>query len=328
MDTSWAPVSSKRANPSNSRSTSLNGCGGFFCSLITELEGRRGARYQRRSAYSSFGLTLPDGTSFNLGLTPVKGSGDSGNLGEDITDLFVAAAEAASAQGRGVLIAIDEIQYLNNVEFGALISAVHRTTQLNLPLVLVGAGLPMLPGLAGNSKSYSERLFAFPVIGKLENKDAREAIVMPASDFDVTFTKQALAKIIDVTEGYPFFIQEWAHEIWNHSAGPQIRETDVDAVRSRVISKLDGDFFHVRLDRLTPTEKKYMRAMAQLGPGPHRSGDIAAIYDAKVETVAPLRASLIRKGMIYSPAFGDTAFTVPLFHDFLKRSLPFKKAAQ
>lgn len=274
--------------------------------------------------FKSFSIKLsPDGSfSAGIDLDPEIGTADSGILADDVTDLMSALGEAARDRGVALVLAIDEVQYLNADELGALITAVHRTTQLQLPLVLVGAGLPQLPGLAGNARSYAERLFTFPEIGPLAAPEARLAITRPAEDQGVQVEADAANAIIAHTHGYPYFLQEWAYETWNLAEGGVIRAADVSRAAPFVNRKLDGNFFRVRFDRLTPTEKKYLRAMAELGPGPHRSGEIARQYEAKVESVGPLRSALIKKGMIYSPSHGDTAFTVPLFDAFLKRALP------
>lgn len=268
----------------------------------------------------SFQLHLPDGSSVSLDFDALAGSGDSGILSDDLTDLLVAAGEAAKERDTGILIAIDEVQYLTSEELSAAITAIHRTTQLNLPVVLVGAGLPQLPGIAGDAKSYAERLFEFPVIGSLNDDDARAALAVPAEEAGVSYTRDAIDELVALTEGYPYFLQEWGYHLWNLSDGPTIDLNDVQRAKGIVTAHLDKNFFLVRLDRLTPKEKEYLLAMAQLGKGPHRSGDIAAHLGVKVESVAPRRSGLITKGMIYSPAHGDTAFTVPLFHDFMMRT--------
>lgn len=270
----------------------------------------------------SFTLQLPDGTTIQIDPEPLLGEADSGNLDSDVTDLFVAVGQAARDRDRGILLAVDEVQYLSERELSALIVAVHRTTQLNLPVVLVGAGLPQLPGLAGEARSYSERLFEFPEIGSLGPDDARAALEVPSRELGVSFTRDALDKLVQGSLGYPYFLQEWGSHVWNHAIASPIQVGDVQTVRSVVLAALDRDFFRVRLDRLTPKEREYLRAMAELGPGPHRSGDIAAKLEVRVESVAPRRSGLIKKGMIYSPAHGDTAFTVPLFDDFMRRVMP------
>ena len=270
----------------------------------------------------TFTAQLPYGTRLSIDVEALAGQADSGDLAEDVTDLLVAAGEAAQTRGTGLLLAIDEVQYLSDTELAALIMAIHRTTQLNLPVVLVGAGLPQLPGLAGDAKSYAERLFEFPEIGSLSEEDAKAAILIPAQDQDVEFSDDALQMILETTHGYPYFLQEWGYHLWNAAQASPITGDDVRRVHPLVVDHLDKNFFLVRFDRLTPKEKVYLRAMAELGPGPHRSGDVAAALGVRVESVAPRRSGLIAKGMIYSPAHGDTAFTVPLFDEFLHRAIP------
>lgn len=269
----------------------------------------------------TFTLQLPDGSRFAIDVDALAGAADSGDLSEDVTDLLLAAGEAAQERDSGLLLAVDEVQYLAAEELAALITAIHRTTQQDLPVVLVGAGLPQLPGLAGDAKSYAERLFEFPQIGSLERDDARAAIVVPAADRGVELTDRAVGAIIERAQGYPYFLQEWGYQVWNAAGASPVEHDLVEAVTPRVVKHLDDNFFLVRFDRLTPAEKTYLRAMAELGPGPHRSGDIAGQLGVRVESVAPRRSGLISKGMVYSPAHGDTAFTVPLFDDFLRREM-------
>jgi hypothetical protein len=268
----------------------------------------------------AFTYTMPDGSSISLNVDAVVGSADSGLLDEDLTALLVAAGEAAQARDRGLLLAIDEVQYLSSEELGALISAIHRTVQVKLPVILVGAGLPQLPGLAGNAKSYAERLFSFPEIGSLKAVDARAALERPVQAQSVMFESDALNSILSYTKGYPYFLQEWGYHVWNEAPQSPITIQDVARAVPTVQEQLDDNFFRVRMDRINPSERNYLIAMADLGPGPHRSGDIANQLKVKVESVAPRRSALIKKGMLYSPAHGDTAFTVPMFDEFLRRS--------
>ncbi|MCI0430892.1 MAG: AAA family ATPase [Rhodospirillales bacterium] len=261
---------------------------------------------------------------FEIGLDiePEHGSADSGDLEADLPELLVAIAEAAAARNSAIGIIIDEMQYLSEEELSALIMGVHKVTQRQLPLVVLGAGLPQLVGLSGKSKSYAERLFDFPEVGALKPADARNALQEPVRREAVEFQSKALDDIVRVTQGYPYFLQEWGYHAWNIAqSSPITAETVRDVTRSAIAS-LDESFFRVRFDRLTPREKSYLRAMAARGSGPHRSGEIADMLGVAVHTVAPLRGGLIRKGMIYSPAHGDTAFTVPLFDEFLKRIMP------
>lgn len=290
--------------------------------LGLERGGTRRAALRALRVLKTFTMQLPDGSRLAIDVDALAGEADSGDLASDLTDLLVATGEAAKDRSAGLLLAIDEVQYLKPEELGALISAIHRTTQLSLPVVLVGAGLPQLPGLAGEAKSYAERLFDFPMIGSLSDADAKGAIAIPAQDRDADFTDDALELIVAESHGYPYFLQEWGYHVWNNSAAARITVDDVTSVRPLVVDQLDRNFFLVRADRLTPRERDYLRAMAELGPGPHRSGDVAAMLGVKVESVAPRRSQLISKGMIFSPAHGDTAFTVPLFDEYLRRTMP------
>lgn len=290
--------------------------------LGLERSGTAAAVLRALRVLKTFSLQLPDGSRIAIDVDVLSGEADSGLLAEDLTDLLTAVGEAAAAKRSGLLLAIDEVQYLSAEELAALITAVHRTSQLNLPVVFVGAGLPTLPGLAGDAKSYSERLFDFPLIGSLERDEARAALAIPAEELGVRFSDEALDLLVDLSRGYPYFLQEWGYHVWNSVPGEAISMEDVRAVEPLVTDQLDRNFFLVRFDRLTPKEKEYLRAMAELGPGPHRSGDIAACLGVRVESVAPRRSGLIAKGMIYSPAHGDTAFTVPMFNEFLVRAMP------
>ena len=279
-----------------------------------------------RSFIGTINLKLGDDITIGLGIDPERGSADSGDLEIDLPNLLVAIAEAAEDRKSAVAILIDEIQYFSQKELGALIMAMHKVQQRQLPLVLLGAGLPILPGLAGESKSYAERLFSFPDIGALSERDASRALKEPAQAVGVTFETPALMEIFRLTKGYPYFLQEWGYQAWNLAAASPITLQTVQEATTMVIPSLDRNFFRVRFDRLTPSEKSFLRAMAQLGPGPHRIGDIAAILNIKPSSLSPLRAKLIKKGMIYSPAYGDIAFTVPLFDEFMIRAIPEMKS--
>ena len=255
-------------------------------------------------------------------MDPEPGTADSGDLEHDLPELFEAVGNAAAAKDTAIAITFDEMQYLAETELSALILAVHRISQRQLPLVLLGAGLPQLVGKSGRSKSYAERLFDFPEIGRLNELEAREALLGPVEREGVTFSGNALSEVNRKTQGYPYFLQEWGYHSWNAAERSPIEVADVQRATLVAIKRLDEGFFRVRFDRLTPRERDYLRAMAELGAGPHRSGDIAALLSTPVTSIAPLRNGLIRKGMIYSPAHGDTAFTVPLFDSFMVRNLP------
>lgn len=262
-----------------------------------------------------------EGFDIGLDIEPFKGVGDTGDLESDLPSLFTAVAEAAQAGGTGVCLLIDELQYLSKVELSALIMAMHKMQQLQLPMVLVAAGLPLLPGLAGDSKSYAERLFDFPEIGPLPESEAKNALAVPVSDAGVSFTTEALDEIFRVTQGYPYFIQEWGYQSWNTSLEPVIDLETVRMVEDRVVQRLDKNFFRVRFDRLTPMEKRFLRSMAQLGKGPFRTGDVAAMHNVDNKGMGPLRSRLIKKGMIYSPSHGELDFTVPMFDAFMRRAM-------
>jgi len=257
-----------------------------------------------------------------LDIESERGAADSGDLEVDLPNLFVAVAEAAQDRGTAIAILIDEIQYLSQEELSALIMAMHKMQQLPLPLVLLGAGLPILTRLAGESKSYAERLFEFPAIGPLSSSDASKALRDPVTQAGVEFADDAIREIVRLTQGYPYFIQEWGYQSWNQAKDQRITLDDVRRATTTVVQRLDDNFFRVRFDRLTPREKQYLRAMAYLGSGAHPSGDIADILGVKLNSLGPVRATLINKGMIYSPAYGHMDFTVPLFDEFMCRAMP------
>jgi len=255
-------------------------------------------------------------------LDPEPGLADNGDLEVDLTALLEEVGLAARDAQTAVVLFIDEVQYLEENQFAALISALHRCAQNKLPLTVVGAGLPTLRALAGNAKSYAERLFDFPTIGPLNPADAELAIVKPANNAGVELVPEAVAEIVSATKGYPYFLQEWGKHAWDMAAQSPITLPDVTAAAALAVAALDENFFLVRFDRLTPSEKRYLRAMAELGPGPHRSGDIATELGRAVNLLGPTRKGIINKGMVWSPSHGDTAFTVPLFDEFMKRIMP------
>jgi hypothetical protein len=257
-----------------------------------------------------------------LDIDPEPGAADSGDLEVDLPSLFMAVGEAAEERGAAVAILIDEIQYFSLIELSALIMAMHKMQQRQLPVVLIAAGLPILPGMAGESKSYAERLFSFPDIGPLPEMDANKAIREPVVNAGEEITPDALQEIFRLTRGYPYFLQEWGYQAWNHAIVSPISLQVVRKTSGQVSRRLDENFFRVRFDRLTPREKKYLRAMAEIGAGPYRTGDIADKLQVKINTLGPVRASLIKKGMVYSPSHGDMAFTVPLFDEFMRRAMP------
>ena len=253
---------------------------------------------------------------------PEPGLADNGDLEHDLQALLETVGESAKQAGTALVMFIDELQYVQEPELEALITALHRNAQRKLPVMLIGAGLPQLPGQMGRAKSYAERLFDFPEIGPLTPEASRQALSKPALEQGVNFTPDALEQILQITRGYPYFLQEWGKHTWDTAQRSPITQADVTLASQAAVAALDESFFRVRLDRLTPVEKQYLRAMAALGPGPHRSGDVADRLQRRVTSLGPTRSQLIAKGMIWSPNHGDTAFTVPLFDEFMRRAMP------
>ncbi|HEY2474672.1 MAG TPA: ATP-binding protein [Candidatus Cybelea sp.] len=273
--------------------------------------------------FKSFTLRLGfDGLSLSIGVEPERGLGDSGDLQLDLTALFVAIGEAARAQETAVLVAVDEAQYLSEAELAAIIMAMHRINQLSLPVLFVATGLPQILQRLGEAKSYAERLFNFCPIGALSESEAREAIVAPAKMEGVRYTDEAISRIIEVSGGYPFFVQLFAYDVWNAASASPIGVDVVNAIEPLTLSKLDNGFFSVRYRRCSPRERFYLRAMAELGEGPYSSQDVAEVADSTQRQLGPARDSLIKKGMIYSPEHGRIDFTVPLFDAFMRRTEP------
>ncbi len=269
-----------------------------------------------RGFASAFKINVGD---FEVSVDPEAGVADSGNLEFDITDLFLKVGEAARTAGRGWALLIDEVQYLSPDELGALIVAIHRINQKGLPVLFFGAGLPAIAALSGDAKSYAERLFVFPKVDALPREDAVNAIQQPIQEEGEEIDASLLEKIVSLTRGYPYFLQEWGYQVWNTSPRSPIDLGCFDAAEKEALRRLDEGFFKVRIDRLTPKEKEYVIAMARLGAGPYRSAEVAEILGEKLTTLGPRRAQIIAKGMIYSPAHGDIAFTVPMFDEYLKR---------
>ena len=250
------------------------------------------------------------------------GLADSGDLDTDLTDLVLTLGRAAGDRATAIVLFVDELQYVPEQQLASLIAALHNSSQEQLPITMVAAGLPQLVGRTGDAKSYAERLFEFASVDRLDDADACNALTVPASREGVAFNADAISEVLRQTKGYPYFLQEWGKHCWDAADASPIELHDAQRATAEALAELDASFFRVRFDRLTPAQKRYLRAMAVLGGGPHRSGDIAHIMDRKVTTVAPIRNSLIAKGMIYSPAHGDTAFTVPLFDAFMRRIMP------
>ncbi|WP_157007011.1 ATP-binding protein [Agromyces laixinhei] len=287
------------------------------------------ARWSERSrraaeVLSAFAVSVDRHGAFSVSwdVPPAEGQGDHGDLGMDLTDVFVALGEAAAEQGRGVVLLIDELQFLGRSQLEALIQAVHKTVQRRLPITFVGAGLPQIAELAGDAKSYAERLFTFPRIGSLEGEAAREALTAPAAAEGVRFDDDAVDLAASITRGYPYFIQELGSQVWGVAAGDRVTRADVATAREAYETKLDGSFFRVRLDRTTPLQTAYLRAMAELGSAPQKASDVAKVMGRESTQLGPTRAELIDMGMLYTPEHGYAAFTVPDFDRFMLRAVP------
>jgi hypothetical protein len=280
----------------------------------------------RRAAgvLKSFTLNLSEmgGIAAGLNVDALEGLGDSGMLESDLSDVFLALAEAAQDHETGVVFLFDEMQFLSPKQLEALIASLHRIVQRSLPITMVGAGLPQLPELAGEAKSYAERLFKFPAIGTLSCPEAATALTEPAEEKSVHYDDEAVRFVFSYTEGYPYFLQEFGKAVWDLAEGPTITVADAEAALAVVEDKLDSSFFRVRLDRTTDLERAYLRAMAQLGSGPQPAGDVAALLERTSQQCGPTRARLIEKGLLYTPSYGNAAFSVPQFDRFLKRAIP------
>jgi hypothetical protein len=288
--------------------------------LQTAAGGRlRQAVSALRNFVGAFKVKVGD---IEFGMEPAPGRADTGNLEQDLPDLIKAVAEAAKERDSAIGLFIDEVQYLSHQELAALIVACHEIAQQNLPFLFIGAGLPQLAALAGNAKSYAERLFTYPQMGPLEPAAARDALVHPAQNQGVLFDDDAVGEMLRVTECYPYFLQEWGFQVWNAAPSSPIRRIDVEQATPNIIAHLDANFFRVRFDRLTALQQKYLRAMAQLGPGPFKTGDIATMLGVRAAAIATIRQQLIDKGMVWSQRHGETAFTVPMFDSFMKRHMP------
>lgn len=270
-----------------------------------------------RSFASAFKLSYGD---VSISVDPEVGVADSGDLESDLPELFMRVGEAAKAAGRAWTLLIDEVQYLSDTDLAALIVALHKVNQKDLPVLFFGAGLPQVAALSGDAKSYAERLFHYPAVGALNDEDAKTAIRQPIEDEGEQISDDALAEILTKTKGYPYFLQEWGYQCWNIAGASPISRGDAKKAAGEATKRLDDGFFKVRFDRLTPKEREYVIAMAKLGPGPYRSSDVAAALNETHQSLGPRRSQIISKGMIYSPSHGDIAFTVPMFNEYLVRN--------
>jgi len=294
--------------------------------LIKQMSVKERARNYVQKAMSvlkAFKITYSPEGEISIGLNEdvvaAIGVSDTGNFANDLTELFVAMGTLAKNSESSICLFIDEIQYLKDDEFEALITAVHRVNQKGLPVILLAAGLPKVAKIAGDIKSYAERLFSFISIGSLEADAAKLALVEPAKKMGITFTNEAIDEILSITEGYPYFLQEYGKQVWAF-----IKDGNIDVVSVReaypIFEKsLDDSFFKVRYDRATPKEKEFMMAMTQCGELPCTIAQIASKMQTNVKSISPLRAQLIYKGFIYATSYGEVDFTVPQFNKYINR---------
>lgn len=289
---------------------------------LSVIENAKAKTYDAMRALRSFASVFRwEYGDMAIAVDPEVGVADSGDLENDLPELFVRIGEAAKAAGKAWTLLIDDVQYLSEKDLAALIVSLHKINQKELPVLFFGAGLPQVAALSGDAKSYAERLFHYPEVGALPEMDAKAAIRQPISEEGAKIDDDALAEILAKTKGYPCFLQEWGHQSWNLARGDTITLNDTQQAEKATLARLDQGFFKVRFDRLTPKEREYVIAMAKLGNGPYRSSDIADALGETPQSLGPRRAQIISKGMIYSPSHGDVAFTVPMFNDYLLRNL-------
>jgi hypothetical protein len=271
----------------------------------------------------AFSLRLPNGPELNIDVDVVAGPADSGDLATDLAGLFVELGEVARAHDTGVFLTIDELHYVDVQTMTALIVGLHRASQLTLPITIAGAGLPTLATVTGDAKTYVERMFVFSEIGSLTHDQAIDALQTPALDEQVEWESDALAHVLEVTDCFPYFLQQFGQQAWDIADGPKsITLSDVERSIPVVTAQLDDGFFRVRARSTTDGERAYMRAMAEVGPGAVRTAEVAAVLGKKPNGVGPVRDALIKRALCYSPRYGEIAFTVPLFDDYMRRWIP------
>ena len=296
---------------------------------LLKLGGKKKVKGVNRRALGvlkAFTLTLPEGGSLllDLDVEVVPGMSDSGHLASDLSGLFEEVGQAARAHDGGVFLTIDEMHRLPPASLEALVVGLQRVSQLGLPVVIAGAGLPTMAALSGEARSYLERLFRFRPLGPLSPDEGADALVVPAAAEGVGWKGPALTRVYEVTMGYPSFIQEFAKQAWDlaEEGSKSIRLGDVERSIPLATAELDEGFFGARAAGTTVVERAYLRAMAELGHGVVRSGEVAELLGKKTTQVAPVRDTLIKKALCFSPRFNELAFTVPMFDQFMKRWIP------
>jgi len=269
-------------------------------------------------ALRAFTMTVGD-IAFRFDVEALEGVADSGDLAEDMRDLLVEVGAAAQANGSGFALILDEMQHLAKSDLEALIVGLYRAKQKNLPVALVGGGLPLLPELTGEAKSYAERGFEFRKIGALDDEAAAAALEEPARGQGVNWQPKAVERVVHLTEGYPYFLQEYGRAAWKIGDGSAVTRQDVAAAEPIALEYLDGNFFSQRVGKLPSAERRYLSAIAALGDGPQRSGEVAGALGKDAQDVSVVRDRLIKASLLYSPRRGEIDFTVPLCADYLRR---------
>ncbi len=272
----------------------------------------------------NFSVSVGEEVTFKIDLDPIEGIADSGDLGADLRDLLVEVGQAAEKHGSGFALILDEMHFLPRRDLEALIMGLHRAQQKSLPVALVGGGLPLLPELTGKAKTYAERGLEFRSVGALSREASVRALREPAIQQGIDWSDEAIDRVTALTGGYPFFLQEYGRQIWKLGEGRRIELAEVTAAEPLVLEYLDASFFSQRIGKLPGLERRYVSAMARLGDGPQRSGDVAAALGRNVKELSPIRARLIESALIYSPARGEVDFTVPLCADHIRRTYPLR----
>lgn len=287
---------------------------------LSMLEAAKEVVGKLKSVFTSFYITYnPEDSSFTAGLSEKTAFAGVGNLSENLTELIVGLGKAADKAGRPICFFVDEIQYMKRDEMEALIGALHRCSQLRLPIIFYGAGLPKVLKIFGEVKSYSERLFQFVEVDSLKEADACEAVIEPAKDFGVLYEKDAVQEILTHTQGYPFFIQALCSTVWKKTSLNRISRKDVLENEPEYLEYLDKGFFKVRYERCTKKEQEFLFAMVMCGELPCTIANVAHFMESSVKKISPLRATLIDKGLIYATGHGEVDFTVPQFDNYLRR---------
>jgi len=294
---------------------------------LLDMNARKRAGAKLRAALAalkSFELTIGGVASLKIEVDAAVGVADSGVLAEDLRDLIVSVGQAAQESRVGFALILDELQNATRDEYEALIMALHRAKQKGLPVAFVGGGLPLLPGLTTDAKTYAERMFVYPKLGALSTQPARAALVLPAERQGVSWDPVAVDRVIELTEGYPFFLQEYGRRVWAQDDSPKITLDDVEAARPVVEAELDEEFYENRVGRLTESERRYVSAIAHLGDGPQRVREIAELMGRTTSSLSPVRDDLMRTAVIYAPTRGYLDFTVPHCARFVRRHYPYE----